>query len=301
MNGHEPPQDGTNLPDSQAARIYFLPNLMTAGNLFCGFVAVIRCIQARQYELRAEILGAAHTIVEQIPAHIQLQISSLQAQVTNYYKQAVWLLLAAVIFDSLDGRLARLGGKESLFGKEFDSLADIVSFGMAPALMVFFLILSPQTGPEYFVKVGWLVGFLYLLCGAIRLARFNVLTRPVQRPFPVKDRLANDFIGLPIPAAAGTVASIVLVVVEHQLPKPMGIVILGFLLLIAVLMVSTVRYPSFKQVDWNMKTRLSTFVGVILAVIAIIQLKEIALALIFLAYVSFGVARHIRISLRKAT
>ena len=110
---------------TQASRIYFLPNLMTAGNLFCGFAAVIKCIQAR-------LLTDAG---EYALLHPNLSWITL-------YTQAVWLILAAVIFDALDGRLARMGGRTSLFGAEFDSLADVVSFGVAPALMVFFLILA---------------------------------------------------------------------------------------------------------------------------------------------------------------
>ena len=106
---------------TQASRIYFLPNLMTAGNLFCGFVAVIHCIQAR--------------LAETLPTGEYLNHSS-----SGHYTQAVWFIFGAAAFDTLDGRLARMGGRESLFGAEFDSLADVISFGIAPALMVFFLI-----------------------------------------------------------------------------------------------------------------------------------------------------------------
>ena len=141
---------------TQASRIYFLPNLMTAGNLFCGFAAVIKCIQARLLTDGGEYL-ALH------PNHQWMAL----------YTQAVWLILAAVIFDSLDGRLARMGGRTSLFGAEFDSLADVVSFGMTPALMVFFLILAPREEFQWFRELGWIIAFIYLLCGAVRLARFS--------------------------------------------------------------------------------------------------------------------------------
>ncbi|MEJ1973696.1 MAG: CDP-alcohol phosphatidyltransferase family protein [Lacunisphaera sp.] len=112
---------------TQASRIYFLPNLMTAGNLFCGFAAVIKCIQARLLTDAGEY-ATLHAVQSS----------------TTLYTHAVWLILVAVIFDSLDGRLARMGGRTSLFGAEFDSLADVVSFGVTPALMVFFLILAPR-------------------------------------------------------------------------------------------------------------------------------------------------------------
>ncbi len=102
---------------TQASRIYFLPNLMTAGNLFCGFVAVIHCIQARLAESSGgEYLG-------QTPA--------------DHYRSAVWFIFGAAAFDMLDGRLARMGGRESLFGAEFDSLADVISFGVAPAILAY--------------------------------------------------------------------------------------------------------------------------------------------------------------------
>src|SRR5476651_2126282 len=116
---------------TNASRIYFLPNLMTAGNLFCGFVAVIQCIQAR--------------LAETSPTG-----DYLSGAPADHYRQAVWLIFGAAAFDALDGRLARMGGRESLFGAEFDSLADVVSFGIAPALMMFFFILSPTQGLPWF-------------------------------------------------------------------------------------------------------------------------------------------------------
>lgn len=258
----------------QASRIYFLPNLMTAGNLFCGFVAVIKCIQARLQELAPSTY--AHT-----PAEL--------------YTQAVWFILVAVIFDSLDGRLARLGGRESLFGAEFDSLADVVSFGVAPALMMFFLILSPTQGFPMFRQIGWFIGFVYLLCAAVRLARFNVITNPLL--YKPKDG-NKDFVGLPVPAAAGTVASLVLLLLNlaegnrelHRLALALPVL----LLMIAVLMVSTIRYPSFKQLDWQTKTRFRTFVFIIAAAGLIFWLQEMALVALFLGYIFFGIFGHLR-------
>jgi CDP-diacylglycerol--serine O-phosphatidyltransferase len=260
---------------TQASRIYFLPNLMTAGNLFCGFVAVIKCIQARLETI------APGTYAPQTSAHL--------------YTQAVWFVLAAVIFDSLDGRLARLGGRESLFGAEFDSLADVVSFGVSPALMMFFLILSPTQGYPIFRQIGWFIGFVYLLCAAVRLARFNVITNPfLHKP---KDS-SKDFVGLPVPAAAGTVASLVFLLVHlsednrelHRLALALPVL----LLLIALLMVSTIRYPSLKQVDWQTRTRFRTFICIIIVAGFIFWLQEIALVALFLSYIFWGLARHIR-------
>jgi CDP-diacylglycerol--serine O-phosphatidyltransferase len=259
---------------TQASRIYFLPNLMTAGNLFCGFVAVINCIQAR-----------LETVAPGTYAHTPGQL----------YTHAVWFILAAVIFDSLDGRLARLGGRESLFGAEFDSLADVVSFGVAPALMMFFLILSPTQGFPVFRQIGWFIGFVYLLCAAVRLARFNVITNPLL--YKPKDS-SRDFVGLPVPAAAGTVASLVLLLLhlsEDNLEvHRLALLLPVLLLLIALLMVSTIRYPSFKQVDWQMKTRVRTFVVIIVAAVLIFWQQEVAFVSLFLAYIFYGLIRYIR-------
>ena len=258
----------------QASRIYILPNLMTAGNLFFGFVAVIKCIQARL----AEIAPTAYP-------HSSPEL----------YTQAVWFILVAVIFDSLDGRLARLGGRESLFGAEFDSLADVVSFGVAPALMMFFLILSPTQGYPVFRQIGWFIGFVYLLCAAVRLARFNVITNPLLHS-PKEGN--KDFVGLPVPAAAGMVASLVLLVLKlsesnRELHK-LALLLPLLLLLVAVLMVSTIRYPSFKQVDWQTRTRFRTFVAIIVVVGIIFWLQELALVALFFAYIFYGILHHLR-------
>lgn len=256
----------------QASRIYLLPNLMTAGNLFCGFVAVIKCIQAR---LATETGGefALHTPPE-------------------LYTQAVWFILGAVLFDSLDGRLARMGGRESLFGAEFDSLADVVSFGVAPALMVFFLILSPTQGIEWFRQIGWFLGFVYLLCAAVRLARFNVLTNPLLNRAQKQGN--KDFVGLPVPAAAGTVASLVLFLLNYHELRNWALALPFLMVLIAVLMVSTVRYPSFKQVDWQTRTRLRTFVVILVTIGVIVEFQEVALLWIFLGYIFYGLFGHWR-------
>ena len=270
---------------TQASRIFFLPNLMTAGNLFCGFVAVIKCIQARLIT----------DVGEYASSHPQMTWIDL-------YTQAVWLILAAVVFDSLDGRLARLGGRTSLFGAEFDSLADVVSFGMAPALMVFFLILAPHAEYQWFRELGWFIAFVYLLCGAVRLARFNVITNPLLYRSGLET--SKDFVGLPIPAAAGTVASLVLLLSnmaqnakdlrEWSLALPL------LLILVSFLMVSTVRYPSFKQVNWETRTRIKTFVGVFLAAIVLVKFQEIAFFFLFLAYIFYGLFAHYQRGVRHA-
>jgi len=262
---------------SQASRIYFLPNLMTAGNLFCGFVAVIHCIQAR--------------LAETLPTGEYLNQTS-----AGHYTQAVWFIFGAAAFDTLDGRLARMGGRESLFGAEFDSLADVVSFGIAPALMVFFLILSPTQGYEIFRSIGWFLGFVYLLCAAVRLARFNVITNPLLHG--AKKDTNKDFVGLPVPAAAGTVASLVLFLLHlsamDRSLRYWALALPPLMLLIAILMVSTVRYPSGKNVDLQTKTRLRTLVLLVVLICSVALFKEIALLAVCLAYIFFGLIRQWR-------
>src|SRR5881409_3293572 len=132
--------------NEQPSKIYLLPNLMTAGNLFCGFSATLKILEG------AMLLAA--------------DPDDQDAAAINFHA-AIWLILASCIFDLLDGRLARLGGNESEFGREFDSLADIVSFGVAPALMVYRIVL------QEFPRAGWIIASIYLACGALRLARFN--------------------------------------------------------------------------------------------------------------------------------
>lgn len=261
----------------QASRIYFLPNLMTAGNLFCGFMAIVSCIQARLAEtaLTLEYRGLTNG---------------------DHYRHAVYLIFAAAAFDMLDGRLARMGGRESLFGAEFDSIADVVSFGIAPALLMFYLILSPTQGQLWFRDIGWFIGFVYLLCAAMRLARFNVITNPLLRPG--KKESNKDFVGLPVPAAAATVSSLVLLLIdlaEHDKTLRNWAYALPFLmLLVAVLMVSTVRYPSGKKVDLQTRTRLRTFIIVLVVIVAIAALKEIAVFCMCIGYIFYGLLRHVR-------
>jgi CDP-diacylglycerol--serine O-phosphatidyltransferase len=165
---------------SNPAKIFLLPNLMTAGNLIFGFLAVLKIFDAT---LDREKGGTdwAHT-----------------------YLVSIYCILAACVFDLLDGRLARLGGKESPFGREFDSLADVVSFGVAPALLVFKIVLHDI--PH---QIGWLIAGFYLLCGALRLARFNIAAT-----YNLGSGTRN-FTGFPIPAAAGLISSITLPIISN--------------------------------------------------------------------------------------
>src|SRR5690606_12758815 len=269
------PEDDNPYTVANASRIYFLPNLMTAGNLFCGFVACIKCIQAH-YLMRAG--------------------SGITPGASLLFTEAVWLIFGAMAFDMLDGRVARMGGRASLFGAEFDSLADVVSFGLAPALMVFFLILSPTQGYPVFTNIGWFLGFVYLLCAAIRLARFNVITHPL---IVSPDVTANkDFVGLPGPAAAGPVAALVLFLLNlPRHARGLERSALGLpprILLIAMRMISTIRYPSGKQLALQTKTRRPSVIICLVVAAAVVVFKEVAMLVVMLGYIFFGIGRHLR-------
>ncbi|HXN35127.1 MAG TPA: CDP-diacylglycerol--serine O-phosphatidyltransferase [Opitutaceae bacterium] len=263
--------------EAQASRIYVLPNLMTAGNLFCGFMAVVNCIHAR-------LAGTADDGLY------------LAATAGDHYRYAVYFIFGAALFDMLDGRLARMGGRESLFGAEFDSLADVVSFGMAPAFLMFFLILSPSQEFPWFRDIGGGIGFFYLLCAAMRLARFNVMTNPLLHRG--KKESNKDFIGLPVPAAAGTVAAIVLFLLklgdDDKSLNKFALVLPFLMVLIAFLMMSTVRYPSGKNVDLQTQTRFRTLVALLALIGLGIIFKEVVLLALFLGYIFFGLIRHWR-------
>ncbi|MDX2185674.1 MAG: CDP-diacylglycerol--serine O-phosphatidyltransferase [Opitutaceae bacterium] len=267
---------------TQASRIYFLPNLMTAGNLFCGFMSVINCIQARLAESAANGLYNGSTPYD-------------------HYRYAVYFIFGAAAFDMLDGRLARMGGRESLFGAEFDSLADVISFGIAPALMMFFVILSPTQGFLWFRNIGWAVGFIYLLCAAMRLARFNVITNPLLNRGSKESH--KDFVGLPVPAAATSVSSTVLfllMLAESDRSLNRWALILPFLMLtVGLLMMSTIRYPSGKNLNLQTQTRLRPFIGVLLLACLLLVYKEVGFLVLCYGYIGFGLVRHWRRHSRK--
>ena len=261
----------------EASRIFILPNLMTAANLFCGFVAITKCIQAK--------FATSGTVGDELFAQ-------------GRYDQAVWFILFAVIFDVLDGRLARLGGKESLFGKEFDSIADVVSFGVAPCLLTFFLILSPTEEFPTIRDSGWIISFIYLLCAAVRLARFNVITHPFLVKPDKNSKQEDNFRGLPVPAAAGLIASLVLVVNRHEL-RGWSLFMPILLILTAFLMVSNIPYPSFRRITWTteIKTRnfvyLISFLGIVYMLRKTSWLASSIPAIIFVCYIFFGLFRYI--------
>ncbi|MFL6530203.1 MAG: CDP-diacylglycerol--serine O-phosphatidyltransferase [Chthoniobacterales bacterium] len=246
----------------QNPKIYLLPNLMTAGNLFCGFAAVLRIYDGAQ--------------------DIDFTIAAQK------FHDAIWFILAACIFDLLDGRLARLGGHDSPFGREFDSLADIVSFGMAPALLVYQIVLGE------FHNLGWMVAFVYLACGALRLARFNTIAA-------MNDANGNghkpdkNFTGFPIPAAAGVIASITLFMLWlNEGQRSLGsyrYALPPLMLFLSFMMFSKFRYPSFKAVNWRTTQSAPRFVFVIAILALTVKFWQWMTAVIFLMYLLYGFLR----------
>ena len=227
--------------------IYILPNLFTASSIFVGIIS----------------------IVEASKGHFVL---------------ASWLILLALVFDGLDGRVARMTNTTSQFGVEFDSLADIISFGIAPAMILYFFI-----GQE-FGRFGILVSALYVIFGAIRLARFNISTAKTD---------PNVFIGLPIPTAAIFLSMWILLFYKYSL-HAYGIVLLFLELSVAILMVSNFRYPSFKKIKLDKPMVFKTMIGLLLVASLLYLFSAEGFALIILAYTLYGPIRALRkLSLRK--
>lgn len=265
----------------EASRIYLLPNLFTAGNMLCGFLSIYSCILAK---FATSEPGAANQL----------------------YQSAVYYILGACICDLFDGRVARVSRRESLFGAEFDSLADIVSFGLAPALMLCFLVLDPsKSAPDlnlsWVADIGknfaWVFAFIYLLCVGVRLARFNVLTNPLV-PGNENHSPRNDFIGLPCPIAAGMIASIVLLLTSSDLAPQnlrfMSTLFLPISLLISYLMVSNINYPSFKHINWNTRLKIQVFILIFLFIVFSIRYLEYSIPFIFLSFILNGIFYSIR-------
>ena len=205
---------------------YALPTLFTAGNIFLGFIAILRSIQGALFGANGH-LGA-----------------------NPDFEVAAKAIGAAVVLDGLDGRIARLTNTTSDFGREMDSLADVITFGIAPAVLAYCWGVQFAQPGGFLTdhRAGYFLAFLFLLCGAARLARFNVQTNPVPKKPGRPDR--KYFVGLPIPAAAAVVAAIVYASDSEPLQWwILSALWLVLLALLSFLMVSTWRYPSFKEIN----------------------------------------------------
>lgn len=217
--------------------IYILPNLFTSASLFSGFYSIVASINGR------------------------------------FEAAAVAIIISAVL-DGLDGRIARLTNTTTQFGVEYDSLADVIAFGVAPGILAFQWALEP------FGRLGWLAAFMFVICGALRLARFNVQKTNED---------ASYFKGLPIPAAAGFIAAMILFVESWDGSLQVrSVLIIAMIYILSFLMVSTLHYYSFKKFDIRNRKPFNVLLSIILIFLIIAYKPKIMLFLILLAYVASG-------------
>jgi CDP-diacylglycerol--serine O-phosphatidyltransferase len=224
--------------------IYLLPNLFTTACLACGFLSII-------------------------------------AAINGDFARAGAAIFAAMIFDGLDGRVARWTRTESVFGKEYDSLADMVAFGVAPALVSYQWGFDAIAGyGDAWARFGWTAAFFYAVCAALRLARFNARAPSADKRF---------FEGLPSPSAAGLVAALVWFSSEWREPGLLGLV-LSFSVTVAAaaLMVSAIPYPSIKQIDWNARVKFFYFVIVPISLALVVVNPPYMLLFLFSLYVGLA-------------
>jgi CDP-diacylglycerol--serine O-phosphatidyltransferase len=209
-----------------------LPSLFTTGNLFLGFWSIVRAVHGQ-------------------------------------YAEAALLIGGSIVLDMLDGRIARLTGTSSEFGGELDSLADAISFGVAPALLAY------EWGFASMQRAGWLACFLFVMCGVLRLARFNVQRHVVDGRY---------FVGMPIPAAAGQVAAVVHFIPEARAERFEATLALVGMIVLSFLMVSTLRYHSFKSLDLKTRRSYIDVLGIALFFLLIFLHPEISLLVMASAF-----------------
>lgn len=222
--------------------IYILPNIITTAALFCGFYSIIYSINGN-------------------------------------YLRAAWAILIAGIFDLLDGRVARLTRTRSDFGSEYDSLCDLASFGLAPAILAYTWTLN------YFDKFGWGAAFLFFACGALRLARYNVQIADVEKKY---------FQGLPVPVAAYAIASYVIFHIQWRGDVEVASYLLLFLIVgLGLLMVSKVRYRSLKSFNLKRKESFLVLVGMAVLLFIVASAPEEMIFLLTLCFVGSGLVEEV--------
>jgi len=246
--------------------IYIIPSMFTIGNILCGFYAVINSVKGYQ---------------------------ALPDQAAHLFDNAARAIGFAVLLDGLDGRIARLTKTTSEFGVELDSIADVITFGIAPAVMAYTWGYGSTPGLE---RLAWGISFFFLICGALRLARFNVMARAPRFSVPGNTPKLDKryFVGLPIPPAAGLLAAVI-----HFVPRPLSSydagqirvyswALLAGMAVLAVLMVSRIRYTSFKNVGPKSNKPFIILPLLSLLVAGIWFYSQWVLLSIALAYVSHG-------------
>jgi len=218
--------------------IFLLPNLLTSMSLLGGFYAIVACFDGK-------------------------------------FDHAAIAILISASLDGLDGRIARLTHTTSKFGAEYDSLADLVAFGLAPGILIFTWALRP------FGRYGWLAAFLYVVCGALRLARFNVQISRVE---------SKRFNGLPIPAAAVLISSTVLLFFSIGKGQDMArhVTVLLLVYMLAFLMISNLKFYSFKELNLRRRMPFRLLVGLIFLMVVIVAEPPLTLFVLFFAYAASG-------------
>jgi CDP-diacylglycerol--serine O-phosphatidyltransferase len=222
-------------------KVYLVPNAITTANMFCGFYSII-------------------------------------ASIHQDYIVSAWAIVAAGVFDMLDGRIARLAKATSQFGVEYDSLSDLISFGVAPAVLLYQWALQP------YERLGFLAAFLFLTCGALRLARFNVNSNVQPK---------NYFQGLPVPMAAGLVATFIIFNQAMNWTGPHDVFILALTFGLASLMVSTIRFPSFKELNWRSRATFGYLMIFVLSMILIATQPEITIFVLLSAYIGLSLVWNV--------
>ncbi len=222
--------------------IYLLPNTLTLCSMLLGFYSILSTLKGN-------------------------------------YVYAAWAILFATIFDGLDGWVARLTNSTTKFGIELDSLSDLVSFGVAPAVLMYKWALVP------FGRIGWAAAFWFMACGALRLARYNVQMGSAE---------SKSFTGMPIPGAATILASLVLFYHEMpDMPPGKNILILGLTVMLAFLMVSTLKYHGAKEIDFRQRKPFWILVAFVLGLTIIVIHPPISLFLFAMIYLLGGIIENI--------
>jgi CDP-diacylglycerol--serine O-phosphatidyltransferase len=260
-------------PDRRPRRAaYALPTLFTSANVFLGFYALLEVFQ-----------GALQMVEHGSSGHVHFRFAAIA-------------IAAAVFFDGLDGRIARMTNTVSDFGREMDSLADVIAFGIAPAALAFvwgvqFVQPIPNLDPKYFdylSRAGYFFSFIFLLCGAMRLARFNIQKNPMPKNPGRPDR--KYFVGLAIPSGAAVVASIVYACDGEPLSSwTWSVAWLALIALVSFLMVSTWRYPSFKDLSLTRPRSPLTFILVGGIIVLVASFSRPALLAMSVSYMLSGI------------
>ena len=268
--------------------VFVIPSLLTTANIFCGFYSVMESLAGIRSLAVVGLDGS-----ESLEPAIRLA--------TEHFDRAAITIGLAALFDLLDGRVARMTNATSEFGLELDSIADVVSFGIAPALLAFAWGYGEVADIH---NIGWAASFLFVICGALRLARFNVQARRPHSNLPPKNPKVDKkaFVGMPIPVGATMIAA-----VAHFSPRPVGYVsearwwslsfgphvyataLVVLVICLAFLMISTLRYSSFKNVGVGNRNPRILIIGIALVVTLVWFYSRYVLLIIATIYASHGV------------